>query len=418
LAEAEARTHIGIGRASGSASERSIERQDIDMQITGLRPFFVNPGGIASWGTGHVKNYVFVKVYTDAGIDGLGEAFHSLDEPIEGALRKFERYLVGRDPTRIQHNWQAIYRGLRYPLGTAELAALSAVEHALWDIAGKACGLPVYKMLGGETRDRIRLYASPGALKGADLAEAAAGAVRRGFTALKITPQPNDYPGKPAQLVLRESLERVAAVRNAVGPDVDIALDYHGRSFSPVEAVRLAQALSPYNIFFLEEPALSESPDSLVEVKAKTTIPIAAGERCVTRADMRRLIEKRAVDIFQPEPTANGGILETFKLAALAEMQQIVVAPHQACGPVSLAVCAHIDASIPNFLIQELNFDLDSQCLRDVISRMPTIRDGYLQLPERPGLGVELNEDAAAAYPARPYDRPLIACADGSIGLE
>lgn len=388
------------------------------MKITGVKPFFVNPGGRLPWGTGNQKNYVLVKVYTDAGIDGLGEAFHSLDEPIEGALRKFERWLVGQDPTRITHNWGAIYRGLRYPPGTAELSALSAVEHALWDIAGKACGLPIYKMLGGPGRDRIRVYASASLLKEPDLAVEARKLAASGYTALKFTPQPLDYASKSPNVVFKEAVERVESVREAVGEEIDICLDYHGRSFSPIEAVRLARALEPHNIFFLEEPALTENPDSLLEAKAKTTIPIAAGERAVTRGTMRELIARQAVHIIQPEPAANGGILETIKVAAMAEMYHISVAPHQACGPVSLAVCAHIDASIPNFLIQELNVDLDARCFKDVLSRVPKVENGYLELSNEPGLGIELNEEAVKDYPFKPYDRPVIVNRDGSIGLE
>jgi len=394
------------------------------MKITGVRSFFVNSGGRVSWGTGHTQNYVFVKVYTDRGIDGLGETFHSLDEPIEGALRKFERWLIGQDPTRIQHNWQAIYRGLRYPLGTAELSALSAIEHALWDISGKACGLPVYKMLGGPTRDRIRLYASFGALSNvvelseSEPAQVAAKAVEAGFTALKFGPQPEGYETLRSQEIIDQAAQRVRAVRTAVGPDVDICLDYHGRSFSPSEAIRMAAAVEPYNIFFLEEPALSEYPDSLAEVKAKTSIPIAAGERAVTRDSMRQLIEKRAVHIIQPEPTANGGILETVRMAAVADLHHIAVAPHHACSPVALLACAHIDASIPNFLIQECNVDLETPLARDIFIDPPRLVNGYLELPQRPGLGIELNEEAAVAYPGCPNDRPIIVNADGSIGLE
>jgi galactonate dehydratase len=388
------------------------------MKITGVKSFFVNPGGRVPWGTGNEKNYVFVKVYTDEGIDGLGEAFHSLDEPIEGALRKFERWLVGKDPTRITHNWQAIYRGLRYPLGTATLSALSAVEHALWDIAGKTCGLPVYKMLGGPTRDRIRVYASGRFFGGGDLVAAARAIADAGYTALKFSPQPPDYAQKSPQAVLNESVERVRSVREAVGDGVDICLDYHGRSFSPIEGVRLARALEPYSIFFLEEPALSENSGSLVEAKAKTNIPIAAGERAVTRDIMRELIARQAVHIIQPEPTANGGILETIKLAGMAEMYHISVAPHQACGPVSLAVCAHIDASIPNFLIQEVNLDLDDPCLKAVLSNVPRVENGYLELSDTPGLGIELNEETVKDYAFKPYDRPIVVNQDGSIGLE
>ena len=386
------------------------------MKITEIRTFFVNKGGTRPWGTGNNNNYVFVKVYTDGGIDGLGEGFHSLDEPIEAAVRKYERSLVGQDPLRITRNWQMIYRGLRYPLGTAELAALSAIEHALWDISGKAHGLPVYRMLGGPARDRIRLYSGcPG---DGPIEEAARRAVDLGFTALKFGPQPDEYGSMSDREVLQGSIERVRKVRETVGPNIDICLDYHGRAFSPIEAVKLARALEPYDIFFLEEPALAESPESILEAKQKSIIPIAVGERCVTRGNMRDVITMRAVHIIQPEPTANGGILETFKLAALAEMYHIVVAPHQACSPVSLLVNAHIDAAIPNFLIQECNTYPYNPILEELLIGLPWIENGYLELPDKPGLGIELNEEAVTKYPHKPYDRPIIIQRDGAVGLE
>ena len=386
------------------------------MKITGIKTFFVDRGRPQPWGTGNSNSYVFVKVYTDEGVDGLGEAFHSLDEPIEASIIKFARTLVGRDPREITRNWQMVYRGLRYPLGTAELSGLSAIEHALWDISGKCAGVPVYRMLGGPVRDRIRLYsgmAGEGAIE-----DVARQVVDRGFSALKFGPQPPGYGSMSDREVLNASVERVRKVREAVGPDIDICLDYHGRAFSPVESVKLARALEPYDIYFLEEPALAESPESILEAKQKTIIPIAAGERCVTRSNMREVIEMRAVHIIQPEPTANGGILETFKLAALAELHHIVVAPHQACSPVSLLVNAHIDASIPNFLIQECNTFPYHQILQDVLIGLPDIANGYLELPQKPGIGIELNEDACRKYPGKPYDRPIIIRRDGSVGLE
>ncbi len=397
----------------------------VSMRITHLNVFVVNPGRKVSWGTGWGKNTILVKVYTDKGIDGLGEAFHSLDEPIEGSLIKFVRWLEGKDPTRILHNWQAVYRGLRYPLGTAELAALSAVEQALWDIAGQACGLPVYRMLGGPTRDRVRLYASGYLcqprhfdLEGDDLVGAAVGCVAQGFSAVKFTPQPDDYQGKSPEYIHQAAVERVRRVREAVGDDIDICLDYHGRSFSVTEAIRLAQAIEPYHPMFLEEPALTENPDALVEAKMKTSIPIAGGERCTSRDRLRDILEKRALHILQPEPTCNGGILETVKWAFVCELYHVVLAPHQACGPVSLLVNAHIDASITNFLIQECNVDVSDPFLKDLFHPMPVISDGHLQLPQTPGLGIELDEDAAARYERKPADRPVILEADGAIGLE
>jgi len=388
--------------------------------------FLINPGQRVSWGTGWGKNTVLVKIYTDDGVDGIGEAFGTgKAKTEEAALYEFERWLVGKDPTEVVRNWQAIYRGSRYPLGTATQAALSAVEQALWDISGKACGLPVYKMLGGPTRDRIRLYASGYLsqpkhfdLPGPSLVESCLARVEQGFTAVKFAPQPNDYPTKSGPQVLRDSIERVRQVREAVGDDVDICLDYHGRSFSVVEAIKLAREIEPFAPLFLEEPALTENPSALHEAKMKTTIPIAGGERCISRDQLKAILVAQALHILQPEPTANGGILETVKWAAMCEWHHVSIAPHQACGPVSLLACAHIDASITNFLIQECNVDLDSDFNKQLYSPLPEIENGYLKLPDRPGLGIELNEDAAGKLPYKPCDRPVIVATDGSIGLE
>ena len=396
------------------------------MKITGLKVFLLNPAKRVSFGTGWGKNTVLVKISSDEGIDGLGEAFGTgKAKTTEAALHEFGRWLVGKDPTEVTRNWQAIYRGSRYPLGTATMAALSAVEQALWDIAGKACGLPVYKMLGGPCRDRIRLYASGYLaqpqhfdIEGPGLVEACQRAVETGFTAVKITPQPDDYREKSPQRIFRDSVERVRQVREGLGPDADICLDYHGRSFSPTEAIRLARAIEPYHPLFLEEPALSETPDSLLEVKQKTSIPIAAGERCISRDRLREILRKRAVDVLQPEPAANGGIFETVKWASMAELEHITIAPHQACSPVSLLACAHIDAVVPNFLIQECNVDLGSPFFGDLFNELPQIENGYLKLPTRPGLGIELNEEAVDRYPFKPYDRPVILREDGAVGLE
>lgn len=395
------------------------------MKINHVKVFSLNSGKKASWGTGWHKNLTLVKIYTDEGIDGIGEAFHSLDEPIAGAVHKFERWLKEKDPTKILHNWQAIYRGLRYPLGTAEMAALSAIEQALWDISGKACGLPVYKMLGGPTRDRVRLYASGYLcqprhfdLPGEDLVGAVQQCVKKGFNAVKFTPQPDDYEGKSPECVHRAAIERVKSVREAIGEDVEICLDYHGRSFSVAEAVRLAQAIEQYHPLFLEEPALTENPDALFEAKMKTTIPIAGGERCISRDRLREILEKKALHILQPEPTCNGGILETVKWASMCEIYHVVLAPHQACGPVSLLANCHIDSAISNFLIQECNVDIEDSFLNELFSPMPVIKDGFLIMPDKPGLGIEFNEKAAEKYPGKPYDRPVVIQMDSSIGLE
>ena len=388
------------------------------MKITEVKVFHLYPGADESGNRrGKYWNFVFVKVYTDAGIDGVGEAFASgKAKTTEAAVREYERWLVGKDPTEVLRNWLAYYRGSRYPLGTATKAALSAVEIALWDISGKACGLPVYKMLGGPVRDRIRLYASmPPGPDFSGLEEM----VKKGFTAVKFGPQPDGYEAMTPRQVLAESVKRVKRAREVAGPDVDILLDYHGRSFSPTEAIKLAHALEDDPPLFIEEPAMTEAPDSLVEVKSKTTIPIAGGERCVHRETLREILEKRAVHILQPDPCANGGILETIKWAAMCELYHIVIAPHQSISPISLTAAAHIDACVPNFLIQECNtVDLYAPWVKDVFPELPVIEDGHMMLPDKPGLGIEIDEDAIANYEWEPVDRPVMIEADGAIGLE
>ncbi len=389
------------------------------MKITAIKPILINPGHRVSWGTGHGKNWVLVQIETDEGLYGIGEAFGTgKARTTEAAFHEFGRWLIGQDPLRIVYNWQAIYRGSRYPLGTETMAALSAVEQALWDITGKKFGVPVYQLLGGAVRDRIRVYASPNTFGGKPLVEAAQKAMADGFSGIKFTPQPDDYAQKSSDEVIQAAVERVRAVRQAAGRRAELCLDYHGRSFSPAEAIRLANAVEPYNIFFFEEPALSENPDSLVEAKNRTRIPIAAGERAISRERMRELIEKRAVHILQPEPAACGGILETFKLGATAELYHIQIAPHHACSLVSLAVCAHLAACLPNFLIQEVNVNLEDPVLKQVFTKLPVIHDGDMELPTGPGLGIDIEQAAASQFPYKPFDRPVIINRDGSIGLE
>lgn len=405
------------------------------MKITDVKLFLINQPWTYDWGPGNAGNHAIVKIETDEGIHGIGEAFHSLEDIIVGCVQKFRRWLLTQDPTKIIYNWEAIYRGMRYPLGTGELSALSAIEQALWDIAGKACGLPIYKMLGGPTRDRIKVYASGNVwsrlpeMQGKPLHEQAKLLVEKGWTGLKFGPQAVDIVTDPPSVTwtevekspvreYEESVERVRLVREAVGPDVNICLDFHGKSFSPADAIRLAKGIEPFHPYFLEEPALTENPDQLVEVKSQTSIPIAGGERVVHRDLFKDVIEKRAVDIIQLEPTACGGIMETVKRSAVAELSNILLAPHHACSPVALCACAHIDAAVPNFLIQEVNNDVTSSFNQELFSPLPVIENGYMELPEGPGLGIDFNEEAAAAYPPKDWDRPVIIKPDGSIGLE
>lgn len=379
------------------------------MKITHIKVFHVNPAQ-------HVAddknlNLVYVKVYTDEGIDGLGEAFAtSKAKTAEAALYDFERMLKGKDPTEVLRIWNAYRRSSRFPLGTVTTGALSAVEAALWDITGKAAGLPVYKMLGGPVRDKIQVYRSTSL-------EGIPAALEQGFTGVKFSPQPPNYMDKPWAQVLDESVDRVRRARELVGPNVDIGIDWHGRSLSPHEPIQFAKAVEQYRPMFLEEPVDTDTPASYAEIKAKTTIPIAGGERTINREQMREIMEHRAVHIFQPDPSACGGIMETIRWGAVAEVHQIMLAPHNSLGPVQLAMSMHIDACVPNFLVQECNVDLDSQWVNDVFDHVPVIEGSFMKLSDRPGLGIELNEEAAAAYAFEPVDRKVVIERDGGIGL-
>ncbi len=388
------------------------------MKITGLKTILA--GAQPDMG-GRRRNWIYVKVFTDDGIEGIGEAFNTgLDEATESVINSYGRYLIDKDPTRIIHHWEAIYRSSRFPLGTVMLGALSALEIALWDITGKRYGVPIHKLFGGPSRDKIRVYTSlffHGEVGSPEqLAKTAKKVVDKGYSAIKISPQPPGYTEKKTDTIIREAFDRVKAVRDAVGDDVDICLDYSGTEFSPINAIKMAVTLEPLKPFFFEEAIPHENVPAMAEVKAKTRIPIATGERLLTKYNFRELIERRAVDIIQPDPIVCGGILETLKIAAMAEPYYITVAPHNPFSPVCTAVCAQVDACIPNFLIQEYKPD-DKPPRSDAVIKPLKLEGGYLKLPADPGLGVELNEEALSKYPYQRYDRPVLFREDGSIGL-
>ncbi len=395
------------------------------MKISDIKVILVNEGTRSKYGSGWLPNYVFVKVYTDAGIEGVGEAFRTgKARTTEAAVDEYARWLVGRDPTEILRNWYAYVHGSRYPLGTATQAALSAVELAMWDIAGKACGLPVYKMLGGPFRDRVRVYASNTLTQisantgsGEPILDGVRAALAQGFSAVKFIPQPDDFEGKGPRQILDESIERVQTVREAVGEGVDICLDYHGMDVSPSRAVEFARAVEPHHPLFLEEPVPTANVEGLREVKDKTAVAIAAGERCTSRALLRQLLERQALHVIQPELGCNGGILETLKWAAMAEMHEVQIAPHHVGSPVSLLACCHLAACCPNFLIQECNADPRSPFFHELFGELPQLEDGCMTLSDKPGLGIELNEEAAAEYPYKPFDRRVVTSPDGGIGI-
>jgi galactonate dehydratase len=375
------------------------------MKITELRTY-------TTWG--EPRNWVFVKIVTDRGIHGWGEAtLEGREATVRAAVEEIGQTLIGKDPLAVEHHWQAIYRHGFWRGGVVFNSALAALDQALWDIRGKAWNVPVYRLLGGPTRERIRLYTHVGIYDPNLLEEDARRDVADGFTAVKTGAWAGDAALPEAELNAAFA-DRVRRLRDVVGPSVDIMIDNHGRS-RPSAAVRLMEALQPYNLLWLEEPTQPDDLESLARVRAAgPKMDLATGERLYSKWEYVPLLERRLVDVIQPDLCHAGGITETKKIAALAEAYYVQVAPHSPQGPVSTAASAHLALAIPNFLILEF---VRSAPYRDRVLREPWIvRDGHLEVPDRPGLGVDLDEEALAASPMRPVGIPRGAwAADGSV---
>ncbi|MBZ0284276.1 MAG: galactonate dehydratase [Anaerolineae bacterium] len=368
------------------------------MKITKLETIFVKP------------RWLFLKVHTDEGIVGLGEPIvEGRAQTVAAAVHEIGRYLIGQDPRRIEHHWQAIYRGQFYRGGPVLCSALSGIEQALWDITGKWLGQPVYQLLGGATRDKIRMYGWVHGETYGDYIQSAKVSVNAGFTALKM-----GIPGAvnivDTQGVVETIAGQFAEVRAVVGSQVDIGIDFHGR-VSPAMAVRLAKALEPYYPMFIEEPVLPENVDTMVTVARSTSIPIATGERLFTKWGFREVLEKQAAVILQPDLSHAGGILECKKIAAMAECYYAAIAPHCPLGPIALATCLQLDACIPNFLVQE-HVTTGEGYLKEPFQ----VVDGYIPLPTQPGLGIELDENALAdKLDDGSWETPRLWHPDGSV---
>jgi galactonate dehydratase len=365
------------------------------------------------------RNYLFVRVQTDEGIHGIGEAYScGPDDATAAVVADFETWLIGKDPRDVEALWHLMYAGSRFPGGSILNSALSGIEHALWDILGKSLGVPVWRLLGGQFRDKIRVYQSPRGATPEELAEDAARLIERyGYTALKISPQPPGYAQMPFGAVVRESAKRLEAVRNAVGPDVEIGVDAHARIFEPVRAVEMADALKPYRPFFFEEALRPENIDAMADVRARSSIPIATGEMLYTKFQFRELLEKRGTDIIQPDVCIAGGLLELKKIAAMAEAHYVTVAPHNPMGPVATAVNVHFAVSTPNFLILEYSPD-DVGKRRDLLLEPLKVTNGHIEVPRAPGFGIELNLDAIQGFPPNRWHRPFPTNTDGSLAFQ
>lgn len=345
-----------------------------NIKITKLETFLVKP------------RWIFLKVHTDAGIIGLGEPLlEGKARTVATAIEEIAPYLIGKDPRRVTHHWQAIYRHSFYKGGPILTSALSGIDQALWDIKGKALGVPVYELLGGPTRDRIRVYAH------ARTPETIQAALQQGFTTFK-TGVPRKHPARivESKAFIDYAVEKFAELREIIGPENDIGIDFHG-AIPPPTARILIKALEPHQPLFIEEPAPPENVDVMAEIARGTHLPIATGERIFTKWGFREILQKGAASILQPDLCHAGGITEVRLIAGMAEAHYAALAPHNPMGPISLAAGLQIAASIPNFLCQE------QVSLGDGYIKTPfTVDKGYIPLPTLPGLGVELDEEALA----------------------
>lgn len=344
--------------------------------------------------------WMFLKMYTDTDLVGLGEpVLEGHCTSVEAVVREFEDYLIGKDPMQIEHHVQALYRGGFYRGGPLMLSAISGIEQAMWDIKGKFYNCPVWEMLGGKVRDKIRMYthikrtAVAGDFSVDEMLNITDERLRAGYTALKYSIIPPIRAIDTPQNLMGH-IARFAAVRERIGGSVDLAIDFHGR-VSPAMALRLAEELKPYRPFFIEEPCLPENVDCMVNIARSTSIPIAAGERLFGKWQFRELLEKQAVAVVQPDICHCGGIFEGRKIALMSELYFGSIAPHNPLGPISLAACLQVDACSPNFLVQEHPGNPDGGDLGVGYLKEPFVmKNGYIDVPTKPGLGVELDEDA------------------------
>ena len=345
-------------------------------------------------------NWVFVKVYTDEGIDGVGEAtLEYKEKALLGAVEHIKEYLTGKNPLDIEQHWHSIYRDAYWRGGPVLMSALSAVEMALWDILGKSLNVPVYRLLGGKVNEKVRIYVNgwfAGAKEPEEFAEKAKIASRRGVTAIKWDPFGKSYLNI-SNHDLDKALRCVAAVRDAVGNSMDLLIEGHGR-FNIPTGIKIAKELEQFGPMFFEEPVPPDNIDALKAVRDKSPVAISAGERLYTRWDYRKLFDKNAADYIQPDISHAGGIMELKKIAAEAESRYIPFAPHNPPGPVANAATLQLAATCPNFEILEIMYS-DVEWRKDVTNESLEYKDGYMTIPDRPGLGIEINEEECLKHP-------------------
>ena len=380
-----------------------------DVKITKMELFKVPP------------RWLFLKVETDEGLDGWGEpVVEGRADTVKAAVEELSEYLIGKDPLRIEDHWQVMYRGGFYRGGPILTSAISGIEQALWDIKGKYYGAPVYELLGGKARDRIRVYSWIGGDRPRDVAQAAEEQIQAGFTAVKMNATEEMHYIDSFEKV-DAVVKRVAAVREVGGPGFGIGIDFHGRVTKAMAKI-LAKELEPLHPMFIEEPVLPENNEALREIAQATTIPIATGERMYTRWGFKHLLALGYVDIIQPDVSHAGGILEVRKIAAMAEAYDVALAPHCPLGPIALAACLQVDACSPNAVIQEQSLGIHYNQGNDLLDYLkdPSViqyDDGFAASPQAPAVSIEADEEKvrAAARIGHNWRNPVWRREDGTV---
>lgn len=368
-----------------------------------------------------VHSYLLVQVHTDEGITGLGEsgAWGHLEASM-AAMTKFGVYLIGQDPFRIEHHWNVMYRSNCFR-GAAIMGAISAIDMALWDIKGKALGVPVYELLGGKTRNKVRVYVHVKAPTVEEQVRKCQEAMQQGYTAVgHLNPFLDEDVSVPYfkthAAKISDAVEAVRRYREALGDKVDLCLEMH-RRLTPPEAVAFAREIEAYRPFFYEDPIRPDNMDAMAEVAQQIRIPIATGERFISLHEFQMLLARNAAQYLRPSPGVVGGITATKKIAALAEAYQKSIVPHNpgTLSPVATAACLHIGASIPNLAIQEYPGEQDCPPASEIVRSQARIEGGFIIVPDGPGLGVELVPDSVGKYPPRPIKIKARFHVDGSV---
>ena len=379
------------------------------MKITGFKLYPAAP------------RWLFLKLMTDEGVCGWGEpVIEGRAATVKAAVEELQTYFMGKDPMDIEDLWQVMYRGGFYRGGPEVMSAIAGIDQALWDIKGKVLNAPVYQLLGGRCRDKLKVYCWIGGDRPADIAAAAREKFAQGYTAVKMNATEEMHYIDSFKKV-QAALDRVAVIRDALGYDMDVAVDFHGRVHKSMAKV-LAKELDQYHLMFIEEPVLTENIEALREITKYTATPIATGERMFSRWDFKKILTEGYVDIIQPDLSHAGGITECRKIAAMAEAFDVAAAPHCPLGPVALARCVQLDFCTPNVFIQEQSLGIHYNQGGDLMDYLKdaslfAYRDGFIGIPQKPGLGIEVDEEKLieAAKAGHNWKNPVWRNFDGTV---